>query len=73
MNIIDFYRQLNVIVINIAITNKKRYINLSLIVNPFDKGLHRAMHEMTTACREGKVEQVYITNRLGCSILVDTL
>jgi len=29
--------------------------------------------DMTTACRQGKVEQVYITNKCGYSILLDTL
>jgi len=28
---------------------------------------------MTTECRQGKVEQVYITNKCGHSILLDTL
>jgi len=30
-------------------------------------------HDMITECRQEKVEQVYITNKCGHSILLDTL
>jgi hypothetical protein len=38
-----------------------------------NKGLRRAKHDMTTACRQGKVEQVYIKSKCGHSILLDTV
>jgi hypothetical protein len=37
------------------------------------KRLHRAKHETATACRQGKVGQVYIKSECGQSILVDTV
>jgi len=36
------------------------------------KGLHRVKHDTTTACRQGKVKQVYIKSKCGHSILQST-
>jgi len=36
------------------------------------KGLCRAKHDMTAACWQRKVEQVYIKSKFGHSILFDT-
>ena len=38
-----------------------------------NKGLCRAKHDKTTACWQGKVEQVYIWSKCGHSILLDTI
>ena len=37
-----------------------------------NKGLHRVRHDTTTACRQGKVKQVYIKSKCGHSILQST-
>jgi hypothetical protein len=38
-----------------------------------NKGLCRAKHDTTTACQQGKVEQVYIKRNFGHCILLDTV
>ena len=38
-----------------------------------DKGLHKAKYETNAACRQGKVEQVYINSKCGYSTLSDQL
>ena len=37
------------------------------------KGYAKRLHGTTTASRQGKVEQVYIKNKCGDSILLDTV
>ena len=37
------------------------------------KGYAKRLHGTTTASRQGKVEQVYIKNKCGYSILLDTV
>ena len=39
----------------------------------FNKELHRVKHDMTAACRQEKVEQLYIKSKCRHSILLDTV
>ena len=36
-----------------------------------NKGLHKAKHDTTTACRQAKIEQAYIRSKRGHIILLD--
>ena len=41
--------------------------------NKIIKGYAKRLHGTSTASRQGKVEQVYIKNKCGYSILLDTV
>jgi hypothetical protein len=42
----------------------------SNLINKWNKGSHRAKHATTTACRNEKVEEVYINSKCGRIILL---
>ena len=52
---------------------KRYYIPSQLRWRGDNKGLRRGKHDMTAACGQEKVEQVYIKSLCGHRIVLDTI